>query len=261
MAWIPFRATVRPLFRDFWFWSRECWLLTAMPVAHAALELHANWWLWLRVEILVPLSSVRLVSVMNTGAVCYTFTVTGRGCQSLCILGLLVQPPLPPSPTLPSHPRVSPKAGCQSIAETPPALPLCCCLCHRPEKKVQQGKKELQRYCSTEVQWAKRISISLQRNYCTECNGNSSQTALCRADLDPSWDCLPPKWDQANFYETHTFNNLHFQTILLSKIWKHPLSLFQWNPKNKDKSSVWLLRFWGLCCRDETRVCGEAKIE
>ena len=42
---------------------------------------------------MVPLSSVRLVSVMNTGAVCYTFTVTRRGCQSLCILGLLVQPP------------------------------------------------------------------------------------------------------------------------------------------------------------------------
>ena len=64
-----------------------------MPVAHAALELHANQWLGVDfAACIVPC----VVSVMNTGSVLH-ITLSGPGCQWLCILGLLLQPLLPPA--------------------------------------------------------------------------------------------------------------------------------------------------------------------
>ena len=52
------------------------------------------------------------------------------------------------------------------------------------------------------------------RNYCTEL----VQQRLPRLHyVDQTWTLVGtagPKWDPAKFYETYTFNNLHFQTIV-----------------------------------------------
>ena len=82
------------------------------------------------------LSSVSLLSVMNTGAVLHIYSFWTCGCQSVCILGCAYTCAYlapccnnPPSPRVsPKYTEVSPKPGCQSIeAETPPALLLTAC--------------------------------------------------------------------------------------------------------------------------------------
>ena len=129
-----------------------------------------------------------------------------------------------PASATPSHPRVSPKAGCQSIAETPPAPRL---LATGRREKCSSKKRNCR-----DIAQRRRSEPNRSAYRCNETIAQSATATVPRLhyvkpDLDPSWDCLPPKWDRAKFYETHTFDNLHFQTMLLSKIWPHPLSLFQ----------------------------------
>ena len=144
-----------------------------MPVAHAALELHANQWLGVDFGAAVLSAVPCVVSVMNTGSVLH-ITLSGPGCQWLCILGLLLQPLLPPACLAKGR---LPKYRCSTVPLPPDGL-------------KSATKKEI-----AEILLNGAVSRTDQHiaagNYCTGLVQAASQTALCRPDLDTSWDCRP----------------------------------------------------------------------
>ena len=145
---------------------------------------------------MVPaLSSVRLVSVMEQ---CYTLLFLDLVVSGCAYLACCCNPS--------SHPRVSPKTGCQSIAETPPALPFAC---HRTDRKVQRKRncRDIAQLRSESNRSAYRWTKLLHRT------GRLPRLHY----VDQTWTLVGtagPKWDPAKFCETYTFNNLHFQTIV-----------------------------------------------